>query len=440
MRRSVSVGIAVLGLALSACGAGSGLRVEQRGFKVDALGEQVPVQPSGAACRELGTSAQTLGSVAMVSNGALDVLDFGSCQVRRIVTHGVLAPVRISPDGRWIAYGEQAIVIPAGGGRERRPFAPGVQSWTWAPGQDLLGAVTAAGGVVTATPTGGPRQLLAAGFGATGLVFGPTGQLVVTGEVPSASGATAELWTLRAGSRHPRRIYRDPAPGASLQLLGLTPDGRWILFWRNPTGSASISADGIPLEALPLAGGPVVQIAPLVLPDPDLVARCSRGIVFTDGGGRDAGLGKRLATASPPDWRATPFTPQWMSFVSPTCSAERSIIAAAGGPSRPARVFGEEGRSIFLLAPRNATLRELTDSPPAGISDELPQFSHDENLVLFIRSGPAGADAQSPGELYLAPTTGRFATRPLGPFAQLGPTADYYGHYDWSAALDWHQR
>jgi hypothetical protein len=282
--------------------------------------------------------------------------------------------------------------------------------------------------------------LLAASFGATGLVFGPTGQLVVTREVTSRGGATAELWTLQPGSRPPKRIYRDPVPGASLQLLGLTPDGRWILFWRNPIGSASISADGIPLDALPLAGGTVVQIAPLVLPDPDLVARCSRGIVFTDGGGRDAGLGKRLATASPPDWRATPFTPHQLSFVSPTCTAKSSIIAAAAGPSRPARVFGEEGRSIFLLAPRNATLRGLTDPPPAGISDELPQFSHDANFVLFIRSGPAGADAESPGELYLAPTAGRQTTLPLGPFAQLGSTPDYYGHYDWSAALDWHQR
>jgi hypothetical protein len=440
MRRSVWIGIAVLGLAVSSCGVRSGLRIEQRGFGTDVTGEQVPMQPSPGACRELGRSAQTLGSVAMVSNGALDVLDFGSCRVRRIVTHGVVAPVRVSPDGRWIAYGEQAIVVPAGGGRGVRPLAPGIQSWTWAPGRDLLAAVTAVGGVVTATPTTGPRQLLGAGFGATGLVFGPTGRLVVSREVPASGGATAELWTLQPGSRHPNRIYRDPTPGASLQLLGLTADGRWILFWRNPIGSASISADGLPLEALPLAGGTVVQIAPLVLPDPDLVARCSRGIVFTVGGGRDAGLGKRLATASPPDWRATPITPQPLSFVSPTCSAKSAVIAAAAGPSRPARVFGEEGRSIFLLAPPSATLRELTDSPPAGISDELPRFSPDESFVLFIRSGPAGANGQSPGELYLAPTAGRFTTLPLGPFAQLGPTPDYYGHYDWSGALDWRQR
>jgi hypothetical protein len=59
--------------------------------------------------------------------------------------------------------------------------------------------------------------------------------------------------------------------------------------------------------------------------------------------------------------------------------------------------------------------------------------------VLFIRSGPAGANAESPGELYLTPTAGRLATLPLGPFAQLGPTSDLYGHYGWSAALDWHQ-
>jgi hypothetical protein len=196
MRRHLSIGIAVLGLALSACGARAGLRIEQRGFKIDAAGEPVPMQPSRAACRELGRSAQTLGSVAMVFYGALDVLDFASCRVRRIVTHGVLAPVRVSPDGRWIAYGQQAIVVPAGGGRKLRPLPPGVQSWTWAPGQDLLGAVTAAGGVVTATPTTRPRQLLAAGFKATGLVFGPTGQLIVSREVLTAGGARAELWTL----------------------------------------------------------------------------------------------------------------------------------------------------------------------------------------------------------------------------------------------------
>jgi hypothetical protein len=63
----------------------------------------------------------------------------------------------------------------------------------------------------------------------------------------------------------------------------------------------------------------------------------------------------------------------------------------------------------------------------------------DEKSVLFIRNGPAGASAQSPGGLYLAPTAGHYTTLPLGRSHSWASPAITTEHYVWSAALDWHQ-
>jgi hypothetical protein len=383
----------------------------------------------------------------MLDGGALDELDFASCEVRRVVSRGVAAPVRFSPDGRWIAYGPQAMVVPAGGGSPRRPLATALAAggWAWAPGLDRLVGVTARGGLVTASPGGPVRRLLPDGFGATGLMFGPGGRLAVSREVPRAAGARSSLWLLGPAAAAARPLYRDPRPGASLELATFAADGKWLVFWENASGSASIAADGLPLEASPVPGpgagrrGPVggapVRVAAAVLPNADLVSSCGAGIVFADGAGRETSLGKRLAIASPPTWRPHLLTPSRLSFVSPVCPASGARIIATAGPSRPARVFGEEGRSLFVVSPSGGSLQQLTDSPPSGITDESPQLTHNPRDILFIRSGPTNLDAQTTGQLYVAHVRPRYYATVLGPFAALGPVSDYYGAYAWSTAF-----
>jgi len=50
----------------------------------------------------------------------------------------------------------------------------------------------------------------------------------------------------------------DRVPGGTpgpIMLEGMSPDRRWVLFAIDPMSSASLAADGLTLEAVPVAGG-----------------------------------------------------------------------------------------------------------------------------------------------------------------------------------------
>ena len=57
------------------------------------------------------------------------------------------------------------------------------------------------------------------------------------------------------------------SPGP-IELEGVSPDGKWILYAIDPQGSASIAADGLVLKAIPAAGGRSHGVAGgLIYPD-----------------------------------------------------------------------------------------------------------------------------------------------------------------------------
>lgn len=94
------------------------------------------------------------------------------------------------------------------------------------------------------------------------------------------------------------------------------------------------------------------------------------------------------------------------------------------------RRFGEESRSIWLLAAAGSRRLKLT-APPSGSTDELPRWSRNGRVLFFIRSGGVSRSATARGTLFVLGVTDR---RVVGPLLELGPTWNYYGHYDWS---DW---
>jgi Tol biopolymer transport system component len=416
--------VALLALvALAGCGAQSGLRI------------------AAPAQHKCGPSTATLGKVAYVSGRGLYVLDFATCRIAALLTRGATGPVRLSPDGRWVAFG-RASVVSIDGRQVLHPLdatiavGTGPPTWAWAPRSDLFAGVTSAGGLVVATPGGAPRRLLPDGFGAQALAFAPNGGLAVSRKL---GHRRPELWIVDPSSGAKRLVYRDPSRSqtAALDLDGFA--GAWLLFWRNTIGSASIAADGLPLDAVPAGGGPVKQLAPLVLADTDFIERCGAGVVLAAGGLRETTLGKRLVATAPPSWRSRPLSPKWMSAIGPACSPDARTLAAAAGASHELRAFGDEGRAIWLYSLNGRRERQLTDEPPAGVSDESPRWSRDGRFVLYVRSGPTRSNAEASGRLYLAPTGGRGTVHPIGPLAQVSPAPNYYGTYGWSNLVDWYQ-
>jgi hypothetical protein len=371
-----------------------------------------------ASCATLATRGARLGRVVYLHEGSLHLLDLVTCRDRVLATQA-RPPVRFSPDGSRIAFGAGATVATSGG-PVRRP--PATRSWVWAPRGHALAVVTPRGGVAV-----GSRKVLPDGWGAIGLTSGRDGSLFVT----RARGRGSEIWALLGPVRTPNQVAAFDRAAPELAAVS----AEWVVFWLRSGRSNSIAADGLPLRVKRLATGVVGgRIVDASLLHPDYVAWCGGNLLVVAGGGRYATEGKHVRIATPPTWQSRDLSRDaTRSWVSPTCSPDRRWIAAAAGPNRIEARFGQESRSIWRLFTGRAMRRQIT-FPPAGRSDEAPRWSRDGHYVLFVRSGPTRDDATALGSIYLTPAGGGKA---IGPFARLGRTGNYYGHYGWPDLLDW---
>jgi hypothetical protein len=401
-----------------------------------------------------------LGRLAFIQGQRLEVLQVTACRARTLVRGGVEPPLRWSADGRYLAYGG-GNVVSATDGLSKRPlgrlglgWGSGSLGWVWSPKGHRLAGVTTGGGVVVGGPGTKTRRLLPDGWGATSIAWSPNGRLLAVSrslylKVPPPYHQ--EIWLLDLRSAAKRLLLHLPKPEiAPPYLSGFSPDGRWLLAWEDIQNSASLAADGLPLVALPVAGGKPVKVGKGTLVYGDFISWCSGNQLayVLDNGGREVSGGDRINFAGPaPRWPtvtpADPGTGARLSFISPACSPPNLFqVAAAVGPTsgNAYAPFGHEHRSIWLLISTGGNWHPLEPPPPQGSSDELPIWSHDGRWLAFIRTtwtGDAGA-----GQLYLLELGKRSNghARRIGPIARIGSTGNYYGHYNWEAQVAWYTR
>ena len=389
-----------------------------------------------------------LGTVAFIRGGALDAFDFRTCRLRVLVPEHAAGSVKLSADGRYVAFSRGYVSV-RGGAVHRTP--PGAAAW--APRSDLLAVATVKGGLVLIDPRGKTRELLPDGWSAGNPVFSPDGRtLAVTrlsherpipkpipGRQQTPSGV--EIWLVDVASGRTRMILPREVSMQPL-LVGFSPSGRWLLYQEYPD-AASLAADGMTLAALRVSGGRPVEIARVL--GPDLFTWCANRLVYViDHGGRMVTLGDGVAVASPPSWRSRTILPaggktSWSSVACPTAAAAAKGgggLVVAGGPASADSPFGREHRSLWMVAPTpGAKPQQLSQTiPPKGETDELPMWSGDGRWILFVRTKPGGIRGR--GALYaLDPFGGNL----VGPFTGIGNTDNYYGSYGWSSQLDWHR-
>lgn len=401
---------------------------------------------AGAGARPLGAESacgpqgehSPLGLVAFVRGGALVVYDLDRCAEQVLVPRGVAGPVAWSADGTWISAGPR--VVHANGVKVIRPFADAVAGVTWAPTGHVLAAVTARGGLLVGGPGTQPRRLLPDGWGASGAMYAQDGSLAVSRDLRAdRRPLREEVWLLRPPAWRPRLVRRLPAAADTPPTLAaVAPDAHAILYWPFVDHANSANLDGLPLVLVPVTGGAERRITPSMLATTEYLAWCGRRLVVASGSDRMATLHKSLLVAAPPAWRPRLLAPAGArSWISPSCSANGRVVAAAAGPNREDVPFGREARSIWLLPVTRGPRVRLTPPPPRGRSDELPRLSADGRFVLFVRSGPTDRDAGAPGRLYLVETGG--AHRLFGPLASLGRGGNYYGRYGWGTTTAWYR-
>ena len=389
-----------------------------------------------------------LGRIAFVTRAGLELADLRSCRVRRVASRRAWSP-QFSPDGRWLAYSRQEVdhsgspvVVPAGGGRARSPLGPGIEIWWWAPDGATLYGATRAGQLVGARPDSqsGRVRILAGGARAFRNAAGasPDGRWVATDSSGCIPPGFA-LHTVAAGSGAQRVAVTRPRSVST--FAGFSPDGRWLLYWARSMCSASLSADGWPLDAVPASGAraPVRAVAHTLL-FPDLLTWCGGRLIAASTPSRETQLRSRLVATGPPAWHQRTIAPAThLSWVSPACAPSGSLLAAAAGPSSTHAEFGIQHRSIWLLSPGGAVVRRLTNPPASDLSDEAPRFSRDGRWILFVRTRviTSGTSASSRDTLELVPATrtGPAAAVPVATF--ISNDFSFYDHFQWPSEIAW---
>jgi dipeptidyl aminopeptidase/acylaminoacyl peptidase len=228
-----------------------------------------------------------------------------------------------------------------------------------------------------------------------------------------SNGSTVSVRDRRTGRT--RRLLR--RPGSGVELLGWSPDSRWILFAVDPMHSASIAADGLTVQAVSTSGR-VATIAPALVYR-DYSAWCGRSFVLTSGGNRMATADKKLVVARPDAWRPRRLvddpTRAWGSLV--CAPGGRAVVVQSQRATRGVDMTVARTHWALWRVGLDGRARRLT-SPPPGYSDDSPLFVG--GTLFFVRS------RNGSGAVYAM--RGR---RLLGPFASVGFDSGYYGHHAW---------
>ncbi len=357
------------------------------------------------AARPAARGATALGGseVAYIANGSLFVLGGPASEPTRVRLPGTPFAPAWSADHRWLAVqvSGHAHGLPGGArptvlwlvsaaGRAVRRLTPSlddVGSFAWSPTAQRLAAVLSPAqqilplaGVAVITLTGQRRILASASVG-TGVAWSPDGRQVAAG-----------LAWFRHGGWHSRLDLLNPAGGSPrtvtssdgnvLDLAGWWPDGTGLLYWTDPQGSASIAADGLPLDSVALATGRTREL-----------------------------VASMLVHGS------------WLAFA----PAGGSVAAVAGG----SRVIWGDRKHLVICHPASPC-RRLT--APAGAVDIQPAWSPDGKLVVFARAsasgpfGPHGHAGFGPGWIRRWQTTSsvdstELVTMPGAPAAVVGRLA-----------------
>jgi hypothetical protein len=242
--------------------------------------------------------------------------------------------------------------------------------------------------------------------------------VIPTLTVSAARHGTRGTQTIRYRGRAVYTVHEryDRIPGGSpgpIELFGLTPDREWALFAIDPQNSGSLAADGLTLEAVPVADGRPHVVATGLLAD-DYRAWCDGQLVMTAGGDRLAGHHKWLIATGPPTWRARVLVhdPR-RAFGALACAGNSVVVQSARDVGPNDNSQPDWSLSRVRLADAKAT---VLDTPPRGYSDDSPRVARD-GRILFIRSHRAQGVLFALG---------------VGPLLDVGTDDGYYGHRAWT--------
>ena len=220
------------------------------------------------------------GKLAVVRLNHLAIVDGATSNLQEIVQAGAsgqIGPIGWSYNGRWLAYvitssrpPSSTVWLMRDDGAVLRQLS-GYSGFQWSPVAEELSLVPDGTDskhccAWITTPTGTPYALVG-GTNPQSAYWSPDGKdlaVVVTyqGQNPPQSNVDSiNVITKNGGASD---IY-NAKTGDGLKIIGWWPDGNGILYQTLPSRSASVAADGLPLQSISLENVPGRQKNPLLV-------------------------------------------------------------------------------------------------------------------------------------------------------------------------------
>jgi Tol biopolymer transport system component len=403
------------------------------------------------------TPPPSLGKLAYVQGSDIWVKTLPDGDPQRLTTDRRNSRPRWSPSGEWLAFrkGDYQVWLMSVDGKDAHSLNEGaaVDAFAWAPADDLLAYVAAAGlqvisadSLVPVTLT--PPSLPGHGPGRMGrIAWSPDGAWIACEWQewqPDRPLTYQGLWKVSANGEQLAELYASGVPEKGEAVLaGWSLDGQYILFWQGDILSASMLADGVALYSLPANGGEPTKLVDTVLVHDDFLAPAPEGdrLAVTAGGYRATWTNKHVAVVEASVGELTWLTDESVAAFSPAWSPDGIRMAYAAMPDRGDLVGGDDARlgmmerRIWVVnAQGEPKFQQLTDDPT--YRDERPLWSADGSHILFAR-----LDAEGRASLWLIPTGGGDPRQMVNELTPLpGPASGwfgYYGHVDWDQLFNW---
>ena len=410
------------------------------------------------------------GNLAVVSGGQLHVVGNDGREVT-VTGPGAPSEPAWSPDGKWVAFlrtpaaprsapyhdpPARLWVARAGGGGHAHPLTPAglsVEQFAWSPTADSVAFLATHGDSVTselslAAPTSPSTRTLERGRGDYRFAWSPSGQqLAVGATTTTGSGAPARGVVLVVPVDGGRSHVVTSSANNGFEVASWWPNGKGLIFWLDRDFSASIAADGLPLQSLDLATGRRTTLA-TTLTYANWLAWSPDGTTLAVVAGNNRSVwngGKHIELCTFPAGTCTRLAqPADTISLDPAWTASGNLVVThAPGTTSESEAFppglghvGDAPYSGRVLSAWQAASQLATAEAAGG------------NLHQLTATGPGSHDAEatSGGLLYVRNgqlwylATG--ATRPFEIVPSLSPAGpynpSYYGYIPWYQDLAWH--
>ncbi len=357
------------------------------------------------------TEACQLGKVAYVQNGDVWVKQLPNGTPQRLTTDGHDYYPKWSASGKWLLY--RKVVQPEAqteswvmrsDGTSARQIETNDDT-AWSPTNDVLAYIDDNGDLaIQAADGSNQRTLVQHATSKDGQpvtetlstpLWSPDGKTIAFSRWRGPNPAYSGLWRVDVDSGAASELVgAQTQPGATHEASDQMIPAKWsedsqnVYFWHSPIFSASIQADGVPLEVVPAAGGNVRDLGVTSLTYSDFVDVADDSIAVASGGGRESWTRKTIANAGP-NGTLSNLTVPATAAISPEWSPDGSTIAYVAASDAPNVVGGDPSfaamaqRRIWLVAADGSSAHRLTSD--GTHAEELPQWSKDSRFILFVR-------------------------------------------------------